>query len=142
MTMSSISKRATVERSLGLLIKFMMQSKHRIFEIGSELNLTNMQAMVIFHLDEPSPMNKLAELFNCDASNMTGIVDGLEQKGFAKRYSSEQDRRIKMVSLSEQGEALRSELLHELVDKQGTILFRLSDEELDTFNSLLQKITL
>lgn len=139
--MSSISN-SSVENSLGLLIKFMMQSKHRIIEIGSELNLTSMQAMVVFLLDKPSPMNKLTKLFNCDASNMTGIIDGLEQKAVAHRFTSDQDRRIKMVKLSAEGEKLRAKLLNNLVDKQGAILHKLTAKELEEFNSLLQKMTL
>jgi DNA-binding MarR family transcriptional regulator len=59
-------------------------------------------------------MSELAQLLHCDNSNVTGIVDHLEDKVLAVRKPSEVDRRIKVVELSGQGEKLQARLAEEL----------------------------
>jgi len=139
--MSSINHGKAVEQSFELLIKCMLQSKHRLVELGSELNLTAMQAIILLLLDKPKPMHSFTKVFNCDASNITGLVDGLELKKLAARFPDEKDRRIKMIKLSSKGEKFRVTLLARLEKSQGSVLLKLNSKELSTLNSLLQKIT-
>lgn len=141
MTMSSIKQKGAVQQSFELLIKCMLQAKHRLIELGSEIELTGMQAMMMLLLEEPKPMNSFTKVFSCDASNVTGIVDGLEQKGLAARFPAKNDRRVKMIKLSERGKALRAQLLDKLIESQGSVLFKLSPAELTTLTVLLKKIT-
>lgn len=49
------------------------------------------------------PMHELAVEICCDASNLTGIVDRLEQRGFLERQIDPQDRRIKRLILTDRG---------------------------------------
>ena len=65
-------------------------------------------------LGEPRTMGQLAALLHCDNSNVTGIVDNLEEKNLAVRFPSEVDRRIKVVELSIPGEKLRKRLMAEM----------------------------
>ena len=140
MTMSNISQNKLVEKSFELLIKCMMQSKHRLMELGSNMGLPGMQAMMVLMLDQPKPMNSFTKIFNCDASNITGIVDGLEEKELAARFPSTRDRRIKMIELSETGKELRNQLLSALVEQHKSALFNLTTEEIGQLNRLLSKI--
>ena len=48
----------------------------------------------------PLPMGVLAEILQCDASNITGVVDGLESRGLVERRVSTKDRRIKHLTLT------------------------------------------
>jgi DNA-binding MarR family transcriptional regulator len=137
---SSISHQKEVERAFELLMASMVQSKHRLIQLGSEYGLTSMQAMTLLILKKPKSMTSLTKLFNCDPSNITGIVDGLEEKNLASRFPSETDRRIKMINLSNKGANLRSKLLDQLFSSQGSVLFQLTEEELITLNSILGKI--
>lgn len=123
------------------LFKFLMLSKHRVIELGAEYDLTGMQTTTIFLLDKPKPMNSFRKIFNCDASNVTGLVDGLEQKELASRYENKDDRRIKMVQLEPRGKKVRSALLTKLMKNDGPLLSRLNDEERQTFFQLIQKMT-
>jgi DNA-binding MarR family transcriptional regulator len=86
-------------------------------------------------------MNMLRKVFNCDASNITGLIDGLELKGLAVRYENEQDRRVKCAKLAPDGVKLRKELLHKLTTEESPLLSRLNAKEYDQFIDLLQKIT-
>ncbi len=131
---------ATLEQSYLILLKFLMLSKSRVMELGAECGLTGMQAMMLFLLDKPRPMNNFRKVFNCDASNITGLVDGLEQKKLASRYEDPADRRIKMVQLEAKGKRMRTALLRNLTH-DSPLLSKLSPAELRSFTKLLQKIT-
>ncbi len=48
-------------------------------------------------------MGRMAELLHCDPSNVTGIVDTLEERNLAERKPSEADRRVKVVELTAAG---------------------------------------
>jgi DNA-binding MarR family transcriptional regulator len=139
--MSSNKQTTLVEQSFELLIKCVMQSKHRLFMVGSELGLTSMQAMVLLLLEEPRPMNSLTKVLSCDASNVTGLVDGLEQKKLATRFPNQTDRRIKMVRLSAGGKSLRAKMLKLISHSDDSMLSQLDYTELETLINLLQKIT-
>ena len=68
--------------------------------------------------DAAMTMRELAETIGLEPSNLTGIVDRLEARGFVERQSSTDDRRIKKVSLTRAGLAMRKRLLEHL--KQPT----------------------
>jgi DNA-binding MarR family transcriptional regulator len=138
--MSSIKGSEDIARSHELLIGIMMQAKHRLMTLAGELNIPGMQAMMVFQLNTPRPMNSFTKLFNCDASNITGLVDGLEQRGLATRFPAEKDRRIKMVKLTASGEKLRNQFIKLLIEDKESSFFNLSPSDLKTFNRLLEKI--
>ena len=60
------------------------------------------------------PMSKLAGVLGCDNSNVTGIVDRLEARGLVERRSSEHDRRVKMLVVTERGADLRRRLVERM----------------------------
>lgn len=132
---------ASLEQSYMVLIKFLMLSKHRLLQLGVEHDISGVQAITLFLLDEPRPMNGFKKIYNCDASNVTGIIDGLEEKGLAGRYEHASDRRIKMVQLTVKGRRLRSALVGNLTTRENPLLSRLDDNELKTLVKLLEKIT-
>ena len=61
--------------------------------------------------DDPRPMRALAETFACDASNVTWMVDQLEERGLVERRTFRSDRRVKTVALTALGEKTKAELL-------------------------------
>jgi DNA-binding MarR family transcriptional regulator len=66
--------------------------------------------MVLELLDEPRPMGELALEMHCDSSNITGIVDRLEERGLVERTALARDRRVKLVGVTEEGRKLRDEV--------------------------------
>jgi DNA-binding MarR family transcriptional regulator len=56
-------------------------------------------------------MRNLAKTLSCDASNVTGLADRLEERGLVARQSSPEDRRVKVLRLTPAGERLRASLL-------------------------------
>jgi DNA-binding MarR family transcriptional regulator len=53
---------------------------------------------------------------HCDNSNVTGIVDRLEERGLVERRSADHDRRVKLIALTPQGKELREELNRRLAE--------------------------
>ncbi|HUC87717.1 MAG TPA: MarR family transcriptional regulator [Candidatus Binatia bacterium] len=122
-------------------MEFVMLMKHQVFECAAHHGLTGMQALALCILNKPRPMNYFGKVFNCDPSNITGIVDGIEQKGLVERFEDPLDRRIKMVKLCPGGDKIRLALLRELFGPKSLILRKLSPTEVVSFTKLMNKIT-
>lgn len=136
-----MSQSLSLEQSYLAFVEFLLLSKKRLFEIGAQFHLTGMQTTTLLLLETPKPIGAFRHIFNCDASNITGIIDGLEQKGLVKRYEINSDRRIKMVKLLSKGTKARSTMLHLLTSDDQYILSSLTENEAKNFISLVQKIT-
>jgi len=79
--------------------------------IARELGLRPATMGALRTLDRPRTMSEVATALHCDNSNVTGIVDGLEEKGLATREPSPQDRRVKLISLTAEGRRVRAKLV-------------------------------
>ena len=95
-----------------VLVEFALSLRGWWIGICDDLGLTPMQGHALRSLDpdRPSPMSVLADMLICDASNVTAIVDKLETRGLIVRQSAENDRRIKMLAVTQQGRELRERL--------------------------------
>lgn len=83
--------------------------------VCAELDLTPSQGMALRSLDRPLPMSMLADALACDASNVTGIVDKLESRGLIARRAADNDRRVKLLCVTERGRSLRDRLIKRLL---------------------------
>jgi DNA-binding MarR family transcriptional regulator len=79
--------------------------------IARELGLRPASFGALRALEEPRTMSQIAAVLHCDRSNVTGIVDGLEERGLARRTPSEQDRRVKLIELTSEGRRVRARLM-------------------------------
>jgi DNA-binding MarR family transcriptional regulator len=61
-------------------------------------------------------MVSLARSLHCHDSNVTGLVDRLEQRGLIERQSNPKDRRVKLIALTKTGETFRNRLLERLFE--------------------------
>lgn len=124
------------------LLEFLLNSKHHIMALSTNYGLTPMQAMTLLltRTDEPRPMNSFCRMFNCDASNVTGIIDGLEEKGLVSRQENPADRRVKQIQLEPAGQKLQAELVRELSRDDQFLLAPLSHQEIQQFVHIIQKL--
>ncbi|MER5974584.1 MarR family transcriptional regulator [Streptomyces sp. NPDC002055] len=105
-------------------------------------NLTASQGKCLTVLRRgPSAMRVLAHTLTCDASNITGIVDRLEERGLVRREPSPSDRRIKNVVLTAEGERVTDTIRAKMHATQEG-LDRLSDQERDSLYTLLERVFL
>ena len=77
--------------------------------------LTPNDSRGLFRLDPRAgrSMRSLADEWQCDPSNATFIVDRLEELGLASRQPLLNDKRVKLVVLTRQGEKTRAELMQD-----------------------------
>jgi DNA-binding MarR family transcriptional regulator len=106
--------------------------------IARELGLRPASFGALRTLDRPRTMSEIAAVLHCDNSNVTGIVDGLEEKGLAMRRPSPADRRVKLIALTPEGRKLRVRL-QRAVEKPPAWLERLSEEDRRTLRDVLQR---
>jgi MarR family transcriptional regulator, organic hydroperoxide resistance regulator len=78
--------------------------------IARELDLRPAAFGTLRMLDQPRTMSEVAGALHCDNSNVTGIVDSLEEKGLAQRRASEEDRRVKLIELTKEGRRVHTRL--------------------------------
>jgi DNA-binding MarR family transcriptional regulator len=122
-----------------LLHEVFMAHKRGFQALAKEHGLSPQQAATLLNLvpGVGMPMNGIAEFLMCDASNVTGIVDKLEARGLARRGQAE-DRRVKVLMLSPEGEALRT-TLREVLHAPPSWLLALSREDQRTLVDILQR---
>jgi DNA-binding MarR family transcriptional regulator len=105
------------------------------------LGLTRPQAWVLRLLDAEGGGRSsvdLAQEMHCHSSNLTGVLDRLEARGLVRRDTHEQDRRVKVVRLTEAGVAARAEVSALMADVPA-VLARLDAEDLTQLEALLTK---
>lgn len=84
---------------------------------------TVIQAKILLQLQpgEEIPMHALASQVQSDPSNLTGPIDKLESRGAVQRQPGVADRRVKTISLTEEGRRLRDKLWNEIVTDPGPV---------------------
>lgn len=113
----------------------------RIHGVCSTFGLTPGLAKALVHLsaDRGVAMREMAEHWGCDASYVTALVDGLEQRGMAERRPSALDRRVKAVVLTSAGAAAKAAVL-DLMWEPPRAFDVLSDAEQVELRDLLAKV--
>jgi len=108
-------------------------SKPHLEAIAADFDLTPMQAwtMKLLLVKEPATMSEVASALCCDASNVTGIIDRLETRGFVERTSAGHDRRVKVLKVTESGRAVHARLVARMEQAPPAIAnLSLSDQRL------------
>ncbi|MEE1939733.1 MarR family transcriptional regulator [Streptomyces sp. TRM 70361] len=78
---------------------------HREYdEAAARHSLTGAQARLLTLLARrPLPMRELARRLRCEPSNVTGIVDRLQDRGLVERRPDPDDRRVKLAAATAEG---------------------------------------
>nr|WP_163995155.1 MarR family transcriptional regulator [Pyxidicoccus caerfyrddinensis] len=122
-----------------LLFELMHAHMRNFPALAAEFELSPVQAHVLRQLGEaPLAMSTLANYLSCDASNVTGLVDRMEARGLVERRSSEQDRRVKMLVLTDAGAALRERLLERMAEPPEAIA-AMGDDDLRALRDIMRR---
>jgi DNA-binding MarR family transcriptional regulator len=109
----------TAAEAWGLLVPLVYPP--RFIEIAHKLGVTPPILGALRFLDQPQTMGRMAELLRCDPSNVTGIVDALEDRKLARRKPSAEDRRVKEVELTAAGRKMRARGIEEMLEPPAWI---------------------
>lgn len=106
-----------------------------------EFGITWPQYHALYHIgQEGITANELARELQCNASNMTGIIDRMTDNGWVYREQSQEDRRVWVVKMTPQGAQLKDEIFprhKRYVDQRVGVL---NAEELALLQELLIKL--
>jgi DNA-binding MarR family transcriptional regulator len=125
-----------------LLIQALYQTRPGLAQLAEKHDLTMVQMYSLCSLQpgQALPMHSVSSVLICDASNVTGIVDRLLAHDLITRQEKPEDRRVKMISLTPRGEALRRTLLEELEGYELPGFSTLTKDEEAQLGTLLAKI--
>lgn len=139
MSVASAAKPALASEAWTLMLDFFFaKARPRMLELWREFDLMPPQQMVLGLLDEPRPMGELAQEMHCDSSNITGIVDRLEERGLVERGAVVGDRRVKLVALTAAGREISAELVRRRAQPPDEIA-ALSEAELRKLRQIFAK---
>jgi DNA-binding MarR family transcriptional regulator len=117
----------------------MVTNKHRLFAMAQEFELAPQQMIALRMLGSgPRKMSELAQALFCDNSNVTGIVDRLEERALVRREAAEGDRRVKLLVLTKEGERLRVEITKRMAEPPPPIA-SLSEQDQRDLRDILQR---
>ena len=123
------------------MTELFLSRKHQVMEIAVAhgLNPGAMNALLFLQPGEPCSMRTLADAWKCDASNVTWLVDRLEEHGFAERRPHPTDRRVRTVALTRKGIKTAAQIESKLFEAPAS-LRQLSEHDLETLGRILRKI--
>ncbi|GGZ22707.1 MarR family transcriptional regulator [Streptomyces inusitatus] len=109
-------------------------------QAAAQHSLTGAQAKLLGLLTlEPTPMRRIARKLKCEPSNVTGIVDRLEQRGLVERRADPNDRRVKIAAATDEGVRTICRLRDSL-DFAREPLAGLTEGERETLRYLLRRM--
>lgn len=122
-----------------LLLAIGERLRQHLAAVGARHDVTPQQAMLLERLTNRKSMGQLAEELACDKSNITGLVSRLEVRGLIVRMADEHDRRVKWLTLSNEGRALRDQLRNEIIQEEDVLLAGFGPAERDAFRDSLRR---
>ena len=113
----------------------------RMAGLGARLQLSPgvIKTLVRLSRHDGVSMGEMARGIGCDPSYITALVDDLDARGLAQRESSPDDRRVKIIVLTDAGRALATEI-DEVLSVPPSAFSALSHSELRQLRDLLDKI--
>jgi DNA-binding MarR family transcriptional regulator len=107
------------------------------------LNLTvqQCQVLLVLSIEGSVPAHVVAEVLRVGANAVTGIVDRLVGRGLVRRKESAQDRRLRLVELTDDGSRLVDDLTAAVRAQRRRVLERLSTDTLQDVHRALTELT-
>jgi DNA-binding MarR family transcriptional regulator len=128
----------------GHLIRRLHQQSTQVFvqrtqAAGFDLTPVQFAALDAIAAQPGTDQARVAEMIAYDRATIGGVIDRLVQKGWVHRVVSERDRRAREVSLTDEGQRVRTAVLPVVQELQKDILDTLGDEERALFLALARK---
>jgi len=127
--------RALTATLFGVLQSIKQHSARR----SAEYDMSVAQVRALYALREPLSMRELADRLYLDPSNLTALVDRLEELGLVERTADAEDRRIKRLVITERGARLADEVI-DAVFAQSPVFDALSVDEQRDLLALLTRV--
>lgn len=127
--------------AMGLTSRDMRESFERFLDRHGLSNGRFLSLMVMYRTpDQTVSPSLLAHAVGVTRATMTGLLDGLERDGLVLRTDDAEDRRKKLVRLTEQGLALLQKVVPEHCRRTTRFAACLGPEEWVTLSALLARL--
>ena len=93
--------------------------------------------LAVLKIKDNISTKEMAEIFNISVGSLNETLNKLEQKGFIEKIPSEEDKRVKLIKLTEKGKEIKFNK-----PKDIDIFDILMDDEKVELNKLLNKLTM
>ena len=106
------------------------------------MNHTQLQILMYLtkHRDEEVCQKDLEIETHLKKASITGTLDSMEDKGIIKRIQSTEDRRKNLIVLSEKAIIEKERFEEKFKQIEEKIKYNITDEELENFYSVLDKM--
>jgi DNA-binding MarR family transcriptional regulator len=147
--MTRASPRKSAQRSMelnalpGHCVRRLQQIAVAIFmQESGESGVTPVQFAVLQALAHRSGIDQrtLAGVVSFDTSTIGGVIDRLEARGLLTRSHSDGDRRVRLLHLTPEGEALLADLMPSMQRTQQRLLEPLSAADRKDFMRMMQLV--
>ncbi len=140
MSTTAVARRSPASEAWVLIAELFTSQRSRTMCVSAEFDLApgQLHALKWLDPDSPKPMRDLAAALACDNSNVTGIIDRLEDRGLVERRPAAHDRRVKMLVVTPKGQELRRQIKAQM-ETAPPALMRLSEDEQRALRDLLRK---
>jgi DNA-binding MarR family transcriptional regulator len=125
-----------------LLLKVQRDGSYAYSNMLRDFGLGPVQAEVLLRLadDGPLPMRELAARLVCHSGNISRLVERMVREGFVSRHEAEHDRRITLVALTNQGQALADKIKPVSSEMNTRLAHLLTAAEIDAGIYVLGKL--
>ncbi len=131
------------EEAFERLRRVVFEGEHveRMAALGERTKLSPGVIKIVTRLGKADgvSMGEMARGIGVDPSYITALVDDLDARGLARREPSPDDRRVKIIVLSERGRKLAAEI-DATLSVPPAAFAALSNAELRTLRDLLDKV--
>lgn len=107
-----------------------------------DVTFSQMRVLVTLNYAEnfTCSLKELEKIFMVSQQTMAGIVSRLEKKQLVTAISDQQDKRVKKVKLTQEGQSLAIHVRKQMIDLEEQSLSCLNQEEQETLRRLLLRV--
>lgn len=102
-----------------------------------DLTVQQLRAFAFVFANGRTPINKLADALGIRPNVATGIIQRLVDRALIERREDPEDRRVRILSITDRGQALIDELGDIALAKGRVLLERLTDQQLGQLRDIL-----
>jgi len=138
----TVSNEVVIKEIVGAIRRLIRAVSIDSVKMSRQFSLTAPQSGVLRCLAHNGPISSadLSRELYVTPSNITGIIDRLERKGLVQRIRKEDDRRVTLIQLTDEGRKLSRELPDPIEIRLVAGLSELPEKEVRKLDDSLDKI--
>ncbi len=110
--------------------------RRRSQKTQEKIGLTNIQALVLdYIMASPNSVYQkdIEKEFDLRPSSATQLICGMEEKGWIKRVSNPNDKRLKEIVFTSDSKKIKDSIKNEICETERQLIQNISKEHLDVF---------